>query len=560
MSDLDYLTEDNYNATFDTGGLDIVPEDVDNAACRFCESEYEGLAGESNHECPEKARWDRIRRYDVDCGSTLDPGIHEIGTNLLFANREHGMTPFFAIVSEFDRCLQDTYEGENGAEISQGDDIGTFDAAGDTWQLNHDEEKVKYWQGSIATRDGDSGDAYYEYNIGVVATDAVGRKRVNFQFRPSLPDATHVDSGEPIQSLPDDLPEGVRVQVDSANVARDDLIDVLKALVNAMGVQPHYFARDHLHEWSRVYNYALYVRAFRDIVEEQVVSQSGLLERMATFASQRAGRGEYKWDNEEVFGHRHAVAMNTTGLEKLLPDQEVGKLIKSYLKKNPTESRHSGDPTTDPKIEVQFSTEYSEESAIPWEAAEEFDANDLHRELDEYLLTSLDWAGLPTVADTETYVSDAYWAVSESDRDIKLYPDPLHELREVEEGIALHHFADDEVPPSERSVVQALADGGQMRYEKLAEASDTSDQVVYRALDTFDDVLQSANGVIDFADEFMRAKFEDLFGTLANAAEWVERGLESVHEGDSLLAGDSALAQWARRYGASVTEGREDLG
>lgn len=533
--------------------------EVDNAACRWCQDTYEGTSGESSHECQERARWEEARRTNLDAGSTIDPGIHEIGAKLLFADREHGMAPYFAFVSEFDRCLQDTYEGENGAQISQGDDIGTFEAAGEEWRLNHDEEKVKYWKGSIETRDGDSGDAYYEYNVGLVATDAIGRKRVNIQIRPSLPNATHVESGDLIQSLPDDLPEGVRVQIDSANVPRDQLVDVVKGLVDTMGIQPYYFAREHLHEWSRVYNYALYVRAIRDLVEEQVVSQTGLLERLATFASQRGGSGEYKWDNEEVFGHRHAVAMNPTSLSKLMPDQNVGKLLKSYRRKNPTQNRRPGDPTTDPKIEVQFSTDYSDESSVPWDADDAFDAGDLHRELDEYLVTALDWAGLPTVADDNVYISDAYWDVEESDRDLDVYPDPMHELREVEEGLALHHFAADDVSAGERSVVRALADGGPMHYERLADETDTSSSTVYRAAETFDDVLQKADGVIDFADEFMREKFEDLFGMLADAAEWVDNGLEAVQEGEDLLAADSAFAKWARRYGASVAGDRDGL-
>lgn len=108
------------------------------------------------------------------------------------------MAPYFGIVSQFDSCM-----GDN--------DVGSFQAAGETWRLNHDEEKVKYWEGQIATREQDSGDAYYEYNVGVVADDALGRKRVNFQFWPSLPDACHVDSGEQIGSMPEDLPEGLRV-------------------------------------------------------------------------------------------------------------------------------------------------------------------------------------------------------------------------------------------------------------------------------------------------------------------------------------------------------------
>lgn len=559
MTDSDEALFSGDYETVQRFSVSVENAEVDNAACRWCQEEYEGAAGESTHECSERARWEAARRTDLDCGSTIEPAIHEIGAKLLFADREHGMSPYFAFVSEFDRCLQDTYEGENGAMVSQGDDIGTFEAAGEEWQLNHDEEKVKYWQGSIATRDGDSGDAYYEYNVGLVATDAVGRKRVNVQIRPSLPNATHVESGDLIQSLPDDLPEGVRVQVDSANVPRDQLIDVVKGFVDAMGIQPYYFAREHLHEWSRVYNYALYVRAIRDLVEQQVVAQTGLLERLATFASQRGGSGEYKWDNEEVFGHRHAVAMNPTGLGKLLPDQTVGKLLKSYRRKDPAKHRRPSDPTTDPKIEVQFSTEYSEEYSIPWDASDEFDADDLHQELDEYLVTMLDWAGLPTVADDNVYVDDAYWDVQETDREISVYPDPIHELREVEEGLAMHHFAADDVSPGERSVVQALADGGPMHYERLAEETETSSSTVYRAMETFDDVLQTANGVLDFADEFMREKFEDLFGMLADAAEWVEDGIEAVRDGDELLAADSAFAQWARRYGATVSGDHDGL-
>ncbi|QIO24123.1 hypothetical protein [Haloarcula sp. JP-L23] len=108
--------------------------------------------------------------------------------------------------------------------------------------------------------------------------------------------------------------------------------------------------------------------------------------------------------------------------------------------------------------------------------------------------------------------------------------------------------ATDDVAPSERSVVQALADGGRMYYDTLAGASDTSTPAVYRTLATFEDVLESANGVVDFADEVMREKFEDLFGT--------RRRRRVGRDGETLLAGDSALSRWARCYGDAKRAGQ----
>ncbi len=129
--------------------------------------------------------------------------------------------------------------------------------------------------------------------------------------------------------------------------------------MSQIDVDSNYFREDCLHEWSRVYGLELYVRVLRSIVEDRVVDTNGVMDRLAQFSSVRRGRGEYKWDNEEIVGHRHAVAMNETSLEKLYGEHEVGKLLKSYLPKNP-EKQASGSSTYHPKIEVQFNTSYSD--------------------------------------------------------------------------------------------------------------------------------------------------------------------------------------------------------
>jgi len=537
----DHLLKGEFDVTGQAESVSYPSEVIDTAACRWCEEEFDGFTDHDRHVCPERQKAERLWAFEPDDEPIIEPQTHEIGAKLLFDGGADGMASYFGIVSQFDNCMGD-------------DDIGSFQAVGETWQLNHDEEKVKYWEGQIATRDDDAGEAYYEYNIGVVADDELGRKRVNFQFRPSLPDACHVDSGEQIGSMPEDLPEGVRVQVDSANVPRSELLSVLQGLADAMGVNPVYFAESRLHDWSRVYNYAMYVRVLRAVSERRLVNQTGLLERLATFTSQRRGRGEYKWDNEEIMGHRNAVTLNETALNKLLPDQTVGKIAKVYHMKNPEAVASKDSPTSHPKFEVQFSSEYSEEATVDWA-----DVPQLETELDEYLICQLDWADLAPTADAEWVVPDEYWDPEDTDRPVTVYPDPLHDLQEVEEGLAVHHMVNEDASDGERAVLQALADGGEMRYDDLAQESGTSSSTVYRAVERFGDVVEKAQGMIQFADDVIREKFEELFGYLEDAADWVDRGIDHIHESEKVIAGDSPLASWARRYGASLTEGRDSL-
>ena len=274
----------------------------------------------------------------------LRPQVHEAAAHLLFADPDSpddpGLNRYFGFVSQFDRSfeLAKTFE--------------TFEAAAETWRLNHnpddDGPSINYWKGKIRA-DGQNFEAFYEYNIPLVADDETREKKVNFQFRPALPNVKHVDTGNRIKSMPEDLPEGIRVQVQSANVNPDDYIPILKGLFRKLGVHTKYL--DYVHPYSRLTGLALYVRIDREISEDQIVDRNGLLERLARFSAVRRGRGEWKWDNEEIVGHRTAVALNPTALEKFYADHEVGKLLKSYHMKSP-----SDDPdqvTYHPKLEVQ---------------------------------------------------------------------------------------------------------------------------------------------------------------------------------------------------------------
>lgn len=268
---------DQYEIERDPGFNDIGSQPAVRAQCRFCRDEFETLTSQRTHNC--QGTRDLGQQDPPELFPTIRPRIHELGAHLMWA--ANGLSPYFAVVKNFDRVL--------GKELY-------FDACGDTWELNHDEEKIKYWEGKIAARDEDTFDAFNEYQIGVRARDEVGKRYVTFQFRPGLPDARNIETGNRIQ-IPKDTPESVRVQVHSANVDPDEILEILQELMDAMTIDSRHFRREDIHERSRAYNIALYIRMQRELSEEKIVSRNGLLERLAMVSSQQRGRGEYKWDN-----------------------------------------------------------------------------------------------------------------------------------------------------------------------------------------------------------------------------------------------------------------------
>lgn len=205
---------------------------------------------------------------------------------------------------------------------------------------------------------------------------------------------------------------------------------------------------------------------------------------------------------------------------------------------------------------MQYSTEYSdgEMQSVPWSSAEEYDLSDLQRELDEFLMNALDWAGVPLRADERVYVSDEYWDVTETERDLDLHQSPIEDVVE-RERLAVHHMTSGELTRSERQVLEVVADsGGDLHHSEIADRSETSSSTVYRTAAKLDGVLRKAHGKIGFEDDVIREKFDQLLDRVDDVIEWVENGVESLAADDGLLAEDSALARWARCYGAEVME------
>ncbi len=158
------------------------------------------------------------------------------------------------------------------------------------------------------------------------------------------------------------------------------------------------------------------------------------------------------------------------------------------------------------------------------------------------------------------YVPDEYWDADERERDVPVRADPTDELRETEEDLTRTQLAREELTPTDRAVVKALADGGQMHYEDIVDETDTSSSSVYRAIEKWGGLVNKVGrGTYDLADEVVRNKIEDVFAALEDVTEWVENGIDAIVEGNDEIAADSPLAKWARRHGAILEDNYDEF-
>ncbi|WP_255149792.1 hypothetical protein [Halorarius halobius] len=505
---------------------------------------------------------------------------HEHNAHLLFADDQldDGLTPFFAFVRQFEPA---TVDDDGTITTPALDDVDPFEAAGTTWDVDRladyddpDDAKgtAKYWPGGIATRDDDAGDTYYEYNLPVYDIDDEKRnRRINFQIRPSLPDARQ-PNGDRINAMPVDLPEGVRVEINASNVDTHDIVDVLQALIAEMGARPGFYSRENIHPWSNVFGLAIYVRVLRDLADDLLVGpDDGLLERLAQFSSRRDGRGEYKWNNERVTGQRSAVALNPTSLNRLYGDHAVGKLLKSYLLKHASKTPNDPDvaPTDHPKLEVQWNREHTpNDLTVRWfdDHADdgEIGRETLEAELRTYLLNCLSWAGLPTSPDDGVFVDDDHFdqaiLTNQDDADrLQLVGCPIDQVVEHERSVATRELLANPPTEAESDVLRAASDGG--RYDgldDLADAADRSTSTVSRTLRKFERLFERVDGV-SVADSIVRDRLNELFATLDSAVDRVERGLSHLATANQQVDDDSAFGKWARRYGVDLVDDRDGL-
>lgn len=463
---------------------------------------------------------------------------HGLGQKLMFDG--DGLSPYWGVVSVF--------------EPDQDESLEPFDAIGETWDVVTSSQ----WEGQIAPpEDQDFEHGMYEYSYTVEALDEIGDKDAVIQFRPGFPNAENVHSGEDMQALPDDLPECVRVQLITTNLEPAEARELLVAFAEHIGLNREYFTGKP-HEYSRAYQTERYLRLSRQASEDRIVGAGGILDQLADVASDQRGRGEYKWDHEEIVGHYQSVATDPDTWAMLLPDRdgrEHGKRIKNYHPANPR-GEASGDPLSHPKLEVALSNEYDPEGAVPID-----ELDDVIAELDETLYNVVHWAGLPLGPDAGPWIaSDEYFGVEAADWVPSLRENPLPELRDEIEKHAETELIRTELSPTQEELLTVLTDGGAMHYEELAEEAESGTSTVYRLVDKLRSLLRTDDGIVDFADNVTREHVRGIVDKVRETADWATQSIRQVaEEHDLLRREDGPLTEWMRRHGIQVVRQRPEL-
>lgn len=475
--------------------------------------------------------------FTTERQETLDVQVHRLAAHLTFD--EHGMSPYYGLVSVFDPGHAESL-----------DNVSALDT-------EFTVEKSQFWKGKLADPQGNINDGLYEYQYALWEDDDVGDRGVDLKFRPGYPEATHVETGDLIGGIPTECPESIRVQVEATNLTQTEVMRLIRAFADHVGLNPDYFRETH--DWSTIYALEVYVRTHRDAATRNLVGKGGVLEHIADFSNGR-GKGEHKWDHEEVLGKREAVSLDPDSWARLIPDQTLAKTLKCYQPKYVRSEENDDDPLYHHKLEAQYWKGYysDNDESIAWDGYDYAVG-----ELKQTVLCALNWAEFPLTPDEDVYVQDQYFEPELSDDVVEIVANPMPDLKEQEQVTARETLMNPDATRAEWEVVAAVTDGGPQHHAQVAEESGTSSSTVYRASERFPDVLEIVDGEVRFLDEVVRETITDIVerfqATKENTFEAIRRVADRANPLSRRDGEPSALEQWANRHGLTARKTHDQL-
>ena len=265
--------------------------------------------------------------YAENLSTAIDPAPHEVSGNLIFT--EHGLHPFYAldsIIKSNDGTVRATFE--------------------------HGEERYRvelYYQDSgLAPRDDPDFrlETVREFRLRVHASDETGERKVTFHIAPRWPGMQTKEGKE----VPTPDIEGVNARMDGANIPIEEYPNLLQRAAESVGVHSKYFEREHIHAYSNVFQFELYLRLNRD----RSGAVFGLNSPMQRIFEHVEGTGyrQLTEDNGKADGYFHRAKFGSDGAQLLFaePGHGYAKSIKHYHPEHPRSD--PSDPLYHPKVGV----------------------------------------------------------------------------------------------------------------------------------------------------------------------------------------------------------------
>ncbi|WP_178918101.1 hypothetical protein [Natronomonas gomsonensis] len=551
--------------------------------CRFCETERRNPDGVVAHHatCPDSQHYRDTHWTDDEKpvdergqeeeneespapeagGETpgeqrtflVDTQWHEFRAYLKFG--EHGLDPYYALHSLMRRI--DWSDGPPTRVIEYQD--RKYEVT-----LTFDESKLLPWDDESFRIE-----KVREFRLHVETADGI--RKANFHIRPRWP---NLESEEGI-STPSNPRDFIGIDVDTQGAnhqpgAYPELLDhAMQAFeVNggANAASDRYLSAPNVEPWSLVIDGEQYVRIDEDY-SGPLFGVNGPLERMnLVLAGERSGYRKRVADDQEVAGYYHTATFGSMRARKILAGHQLAKEVKHYHVKHP-ESLEEDDPLRHPKLGVSYQRSRSDTKVYWNPEALEFDRqadadaiglNDMARELDEQLLNTLRWAGLPTRPDRQVFVDDAVFTVEPRRRERTLVADPLPELEREQEHMvtrAVTKMCNPERYDTDAKVInRLLADGGETSPKGLAADLGKHYETILRSLERLEDVVEHSYGSVELKSHHLAQRLAeragDLLGDFGRWQEHVDRLADKAAQfvAGADTDGDSPFDRWVQRY------------
>lgn len=468
-------------------------------------------------------------------------------------NYDHGLGPFFAI----DRAVK-AGGGSKKARFE-------FDSGQYTVTL--------YYQDSNIIHPGETTpagtlfeiDEIREFRLSVEAVEPdhkSGQKGFNAHVRPRWGRMRVQNEYGDERQLHVPFEEGLNVKIQGSNIEFKNYKPLFQQAMQAVSVNSLYFEEPH--ESSQVQQAERYVRVHEN-ESGPVHARDGPLARLGhLLEGDRDGRRKIEQsdvteDGERVPGYRHQVGIDEKRVREVFPDHDLPKRWKHYRARE-SHNLDKSDPLRHPKVgAIYYGSLWRDRHRKHGVSPAELD--ELTHELEEAVLSVLHDAGLD-VTSSRSFVADDYFTATTTERDRQVVELPLEDISTNQESVVIKNVADGLSPVEWEALETLVSDGGEIQPADIAEENDRNLDVVYRALDRIDGMLDREYGSVQLRSTYVgelvhdavrqaRERTREAVEASAQAMEAAERGLDER---------TSALVSWASKYCENFRESDDGLG
>ncbi|WP_411964693.1 MarR family transcriptional regulator [Haloferax sp. YSMS24] len=472
----------------------------------------------------------------------VETAPHEFTANFLFNDR--GLFPFFAT--------------DRRVKRGGGSALTTFSYDDEEWQARLSYQESGLENPGDTTPQGTRFDieTMREYRLNVRSLgDPVGQRKFNVHLTPRWPGMKSKGGAE--IPVPEGLGEGVNLRLSGANIEFDEYLPLIRCAFGAVGIQPGYFSEPH--PYSNVQDAERYVRLHRE-VSGPIHARDGPIARLGhLLENDRSGyrkvvQNDQTERGEPLPGYYHTVTLGQERIQEAMPSHELPKEIKHYYARKAFPNDH---PLSHPKLGASYQVNR-------WDGkigVSDEDLEQLSRELDETVLSTLANSQIDLRPGANTYITDAFFSASESDRDRELVEFNTTRIKQNQESVVIKHIADGLSPVEWESLEMLVTDGGNVSPNKIAEQYGRHPDSVRRALDRIDDLVDRSYDDVSlrssYTGDLVHNAVENARYATRRATEAAAKAIEAAERG--LDEKTSAFVAWAATHGININERNDGM-